>query len=464
MDPKQQQDGLKEDLHRGLRARHIQLIGLGGCIGVGLFLGSATAINLAGPSVILSYLVVGIAIYFVMRALGEVAIAYPVSGAFAAHASHLMSPIWGYLVGLNYVFMWMVTCMAELTAVGIYMNFWFPDLPQWVSALVALALMATVNFIAVSAFGEFEFWFALIKVLTIIFMIVAGAVMIFFGVGNGGVPTGFTNLVSHGGFFPHGLSGTLLALVMVTYSFLGIEIVGVTAGEAHEPEKSIKKAVDQVFWRILLFYVLSMLVILSIYPWDQIGTMGSPFVTTFQKLGIPAAADLINLVVITAVLSSCNTGIFSNGRMLYSLALQGKAPKIFARLNDRKLPGVAIGFSAAFLLLAVVLNYVLPEKAFVYVTSVSSFGAIFTWFVIIRCQQKFRATLTKEQVAKLPYKVPGSPWTGYAAIAFLLMVVIASAFQEDTRVALYVTPVWFALLLAYYWYRKRTNKMPVEEN
>ena len=179
MDPKQQQDGLKEDLHRGLRARHIQLIGLGGCIGVGLFLGSATAINLAGPSVILSYLVVGIAIYFVMRALGEVAIAYPVSGAFAAHASHLMGPIWGYLVGLNYVFMWMVTCMAELTAVGIYMNFWFPDLPQWVSALVALALMATVNFIAVSAFGEFEFWFALIKVLTIIFMIVAGAVMIF---------------------------------------------------------------------------------------------------------------------------------------------------------------------------------------------------------------------------------------------------------------------------------------------
>lgn len=454
MELKKSSDGFKEDLHRGLRARHIQLIGLGGCIGVGLFLGSATAINLAGPSVILSYLVVGLAIYFVMRSLGEVTVAYPVSGAFAAHAAHFMGPLWGYLVGLNYVFMWMVTCMAELTAVGIYMNFWFPDLPQWVSALIALALMTTVNFIAVAAFGEFEFWFALLKVLTIVFMIVAGAVMMFFGVGNHGVPTGFDNLFSHGGFFPHGIGGTLLALVMVTYSFLGIEIVGVTAGEAHDPQQSIKSAVNQVFWRILLFYVLSMVVILSIYPWDQIGTMGSPFVTTFQKLGIPAAADFINLVVITAVLSSCNTGIFSNGRMLYNLALQGKAPSIFARVNERKLPAVAIGFSSAVLLVAVLLNYLLPEKAFVYVTSVSSFGALFTWFVIIRCQQKFRASLSAEQVSRLTYKVPGSPWTGYAAIVFLLLVVVASAFQEDTRVALYVTPFWFALLLAYYWYRR----------
>lgn len=441
---------LHEDLERGLKARHIQLIGLGGAIGVGLFLGSATAIELAGPSVLLTYIIGGIAIYFMMRALGELSIAYPVSGAFSAHAARFLGPKWGYLTGWTYWYMWMVTCMAELTAVGIYMNFWFPELPQWASALVALLIMTAINFIAVSAYGECEFWFALIKIVTIIFMIVAGAGMIFFGIGNDGVATGISNLWANGGFFPNGFEGTLMALVMVMYSYLGIEIIGVTAGEAKNPEKTIKQSINEVFWRILIFYVLSLAVIMSIYPWNEIGHMGSPFVTTFEKLGIRGAADIINLVVITAVLSSCNSGIFSSGRMLYNLSLQGNAPQCFQTLNRHRLPWVGIVFSAFILLIAVGLNYIMPAQVFVYITSVGSFGALWTWFVILRTQQKFRASLTKEEVANLKFKMPGAPYTGWLTIAFLLCVVVASAFREDTRVALYVTPVWFLILLAGY--------------
>lgn len=447
---KEQNEELQENLERGLKNRHIQLIGLGGAIGVGLFLGSATAIELAGPSVLLTYIIGGIAIYFIMRALGELSVAFPVSGAFSAHAARFLGHKWGYITGWTYWYMWMVTCMAELTAVGIYMNFWYPDLPQWVSALAALAIMTTVNFVAVSAYGEFEFWFALVKILTIIFMIISGAGMIFFGIGNGWVPTGLSNLWSHGGFFPNGLGGTLMALVMVMYSYLGIEIIGVTAGEAKDPKSTIKKAIDEVFWRILVFYVLSLGVIMAIYPWDEIGHMGSPFVITFKKLGISGAADIINLVVITAVLSSCNSGIFSSGRMLYNLSLQGNAPSCFKVLNRHRLPWVGILFSSGVLLFSVIMNYVMPSRIFVYITSVGSFGALFVWFVILRTQQKFRESLTEDEVAKLAYKMPFAPWSGYLTTLFIAAVVVASAFREDTRVALYVTPVWFIILLVGY--------------
>ncbi len=456
------EDGMQENLHRGLKERHIQLIGLGGAIGVGLFLGSATAIELAGPGVLLTYLLGGIAIYFIMRALGEVSIAYPVSGAFSAHAHHFLGPIWGYLTGWTYWYMWIVTCMAELTAVGIYLNFWYPDLPQWIAALAALLIMTAVNFIAVSAYGEFEFWFALIKILTIVFMIITGGAMVFFGFGNGGIATGISNLWINGGFFPHGFSGVVMALVMVMYSYLGIEIIGVTAGEAENPKHSLKSAIDKVFWRILIFYILSLGVIMSIYPWNQIGHMGSPFVVTFERLGIGRAADIINVVVITAVLSSCNSGIFSTGRMLYNLSLQRKAPKVFSHLNKHQLPTVGILFSAAILLFAVVLNYIMPSQVFVYVTSVGSFGAIWVWFVILRSQMKFRASLTKEEVKALPYKMPFAPASGWLTIAFLLCVVVASAFRPDTRIALYVTPVWFAVLLTAYYFIKLRDKDSME--
>lgn len=441
----------EEELRRGLKERHIQLIALGGAIGVGLFLGSATAIKTAGPGLIFSYIIAGIFILFMMRSLGELAVSYPVSGSFSAYANKFLGPLAGYITGWTYWFMWIVTCMAEITAVGVYIHFWLPDLPQWIPALLALVAMTVVNIVAVSAFGEFEFWFALIKVVTIVVMIVLGGLMICFGLGNGGVPIGLTNLYSHGGLFPLGLKGIILSLVMVMFAYVGIELIGVTAGEAENPEKTIPAAINKVLWRILVFYVGALGVIMSIYPWDQLGTIGSPFVLTFNKLGITAAAGIINFVVLTAALSSCNSGIFSTGRMLYNLSLQNKAPKIFGKLSNRHIPLNGILVSFCFLFIGVVLNYLVPAQVFIYVTSVATTGAIWTWGIIVLAQLKFRAGLTADEVAQLKYPAPFYPVSNWATLIFLVFVLIIMAFDADTRVALYVSPIWFGFLLVCYY-------------
>lgn len=440
-----------EGLHRGLQERHIQLIALGGAIGVGLFLGSATAIKTAGPALMLSYFVGGLAIFVIMRALGELAVAYPVAGSFSTYAYNFLGPLPGYITGWTYWFMWVVTCMAEITAAGIYMTYWFPGTPQWAWALAALTIMTLVNLINVAAYGEFEFWFALIKVVTIILMIIVGLGMIIFGIGNQGVPIGISNLWTHGGFFAKGFSGPALALVMVAFAYLGIELIGVTAGEAQNPEKTIPSAIDKVFWRILIFYVGALFVIMSLFPWNEIGTKGSPFVITFDKIGIPAAAGIINFVVLTAALSSCNSGIFSTGRMLYNLALQRKAPATFGKLSRTSVPVNGIIVSAAFLLIGVVLNYLVPARVFEYVTSVATIGAIWIWAVILLSQISYRKSLSQDEIARLKYPMPLWPIASYLALAFLALVLVMMAFSEGTRVALYVGPVWFGLLIASYY-------------
>jgi len=442
---------LQEDLHRGLEERHIQLIALGGAIGVGLFLGSGAAIKTAGPSLMLVYFLAGIIMFYIMRALGEVAVAYPVSGTFSAHANIFLGPLTGYVTGWTYWFMWVVTCMAEITAVGVYVTYWLPEVPQWIPALLALLIMTSVNLISVRLFGEFEFWFALIKVVTILAMIVAGSAMIIFGIGNGGVAIGISNLWSYGGFFPYGIEGMCMSVVMVMFAYLGIELVGVTAGEAKNPEKSLPAAIDKVFWRILIFYVGALFVIMSLYPWNQIGTIGSPFVLTFNKLGIRAAAGIINFVVLTAALSSCNSGLFSTGRMLYNLSLQDKAPAMFGKLSDQSVPKNGIVVSAVFLLIGVVLNYLMPGQVFVYVTSVATSGALWIWGVILMIQLKFRQSLTAEQVVDIKYPMPHSPVSNWVSMLFLVFVVVVMFFNEDTRIALYIAPIWFGLLIASYY-------------
>jgi L-asparagine transporter-like permease len=441
-----------EDLQRGLKERHIQLIALGGAIGVGLFYGSASAIKTAGPLLLISYLVGGAMMFFMMRALGEVALAYPVSGSFSAYAHQFISPLFGYLTGWTYWFAWVVTCMAEITAVGVYTHFWLPDLPQWIPAMGALVCMSTINFMAVKAYGEFEFWFALIKIFTIVAMLLLGGAMIVFGLGNGGVPVGISNLWTvGGGFFAKGFSGFALSLVMVSFAYMGIELVGVTAGEAQNPEKSLPKAIDKIFWRILVFYVGALFVIMSLYPYDQLGTIGSPFVATFAKMGISSAAGIINFVVLTAALSSCNSGIFSTGRMLYNLSRQGKAPAVFGKLNSRKLPTNALIVSTILLLIGVVLNYLVPGDVFTYVTSVATTGTLFTWGIIVVVQMKYRQSLTPQEVAALKYKMPFYPVANYMVLGFLIFVAGAMAFDAGNRVALYVAPVWIGVLLIGYY-------------
>ncbi|WHY97188.1 amino acid permease [Peribacillus simplex] len=445
------QNSKESQLHRGLEERHIALMSLGAAIGVGLFLGSASAIKLAGPAIIISYAIGGLMIYLIMRALGEMAIKNPVAGSFSRYASEFVSPLAGYITGWNYWFVWIATCMAEITAVGIYMQFWFPDTPQWAWALAALAIMTTINFLAVKAYGELEFWFALIKIITIILMIVLGFGMIIFGLGNGGIAVGFGNLIEHGGFFPNGISGVILSFQMVMFAYLGIEMLGVTAGEVKNPEKSLKRAIDTVFYRILLFYVLALTVILSITPWDEMNGENSPFVMMFDKIGIPGAAGIIQFVVLTAALSSCNSGIFSTGRMLFNLAQQGESPKSFERTTKSGVPGVAIIVSAVVLLFGVYLNYMEADKVFTYVTSVATFGALWTWGTILVTQIMSRRKMSQGEKQGLSYKMPLFPFTSYFTLAFLVFVMVVLGFSADTRIALIVGPIWILLLVVLYY-------------
>jgi AAT family amino acid transporter len=438
-------------LNRGLRERHIRLIALGSTIGVGLFLGSANAIKLAGPAILLSYVLGGIAIFIIMRALGEMAVHQPVTGSFSRYAQDHLGHLPGYLTGWNYWFMWLVTCIAEITAVGIYMSVWFPDVPQWVWALAALAAMGAVNSAAVKIYGEFEFWFAMIKVVTIVLMIVVGACMIVFGVGNHGVATGISNLWTHGGFFPNGGHGMLMALQMVMFAYLGVEMIGLTAGEATNPRKSIPDAINSVFWRILIFYVGALFVILSIYPWNELGTHGSPFVMTFERLGIRSAAGIINFVVLTAALSSCNGGIYSTGRMLYNLAEQGQAPRLFAVTSSGGVPRRAIQLSIIALLFGVLLNYLVPAKVFIWVTSIATFGAIWTWTIVLVTQMKFRRSLSVTERERLTFRMPFYPYGSWFALAFLALVIGLMAYFPDTRIALIIGPIWLVLLTAFFY-------------
>ena len=438
-------------LKRELGERHIRLMALGACIGVGLFLGSAKAIEMAGPAIMLSYIIGGLAILVIMRALGEMAVHNPVAGSFSRYAQDYLGPLAGFLTGWNYWFLWLVTCVAEITAVAIYMGIWFPDTPRWIWALAALGSMGAINLLAVKAYGEFEFWFALIKVVTIILMIIGGTGMIVFGLGNDGVAIGISNLWTHGGFFPNGAQGVLMSLQMVMFAYLGVEMIGLTAGEAANPKKSIPDAINSVFWRILIFYVGALFVILSIYPWNEIGTTGSPFVMTFERLGIKTAAGIINFVVLTAALSSCNGGIFSTGRMLYNLALQGQAPKAFAETTASGVPRRAILVSVFALLLGVLLNYLVPEKVFIWVTSISTFGAVWTWGVILVTQIQFRKTLTPLEIKNLAFRMPFAPYGSWISLAFLALVIGLMAYFPDTRIALMVGPAWLILLTVLYY-------------
>lgn len=336
--------------------------------------------------------------------------------------------------------------MAELSVVGIYINYWFPSVPTWVSALIFLILITLVNLINVKAFGEFEFWFSLIKVVAIIAMIIFGLLIIFFGLGNSGQPIGLSNLWAHGGYLPNGLWGLLLSLVIVMFSFGGVELIGITAGEADHPKKSIPKAINQVVWRILLFYVGALLVLTIIYPWNLVGTTGSPFVEIFCHQD-SAAAGILNVVVLTAALSTYNSGLYSNGRMIYNLALHGSAPKVFATLSKSGAPFNGVIFSSGLTLIAVILNFLVPGKVFMYLMSVATMAAITNWIMILITQLKFRRIKQEAgEVGKLSFKLPLYPISNYVTLAFLAMVIVLMAYIPDMAYSLYIGPVWIIIL------------------
>lgn len=438
----------QEDTHleRGLSNRHIQLIAIGGAIGVGLFLGSAKAIAKAGPALLVTYAIAGVAIFFIMRALGEMLIHKPVAGSFATYAEQYVSPWAGFVTGWTYWFTWVVTGMAELTAVGIYTHYWFPNIPQWVPALAALVLLYTSNLVAVKLFGEMEFWFALIKVATIVILLGLGTAILIFGFGPLGQTASLSNLTHHGGFFPFGIIGVILTLQMAMFAFTGVELIGVTAGEAANPQEVLPKATNSVTYRILLFYIGSLVILMSLVPWKELDPAMSPFVAVFGKMGIPYAAGIINFVVLTAAASSCNSGIFSTGRMLYTLAQFKQAPKIFGEVNANHVPANAVTASVLLMLVGVALNYVVPEEAFVYVTSVATVGAIWTWGIIIVAHLGYRRAVRAGRTQAVSFRMPLAPYSSAFVLLFLAFGTAMLALDEGSRIALYIAPVWFALL------------------
>jgi L-asparagine transporter-like permease len=437
---------MTQHLQRRLTPRHITFMALGMAIGAGLFLGSASAINLAGPSVLFAYLFGGVMIFIIMRALGEMAVHDPVAGSFSSYAHRYLGPFAGYLTGWNYWLLMVGVGIAESTAVGIYMKQWFPDLPQWIWVFGSVVMIGTLNLMAVKVYGEMEFWFTMIKVVTVVLMILGGAGMIWLGWGNSGHPIGLGNLWQHGGWFPNGVTGMVLSLPVVVFAFGGIETIGMAAGEASQPERTIPRAVNSVLWRILIFYVGALFVIMAIYPWNQLGTQGSPFVTTFAKLGISQAAGVINFVVITAALSGFNSTTFSGSRMLYSLSNKGQAPAVLGKVSEHGVPIRGVLVTLACLVFGVLLNYLLPGRIFEVMMSILSFNTVWTWSMVLIAHFSFR-----RRFGKTAFPLRGWPLTSGICLAFLMFVLVMLGYSPDTRVALYVGAVWVLLLSVAYW-------------
>lgn len=447
-------------LKRGLSTRHIRFVALGSAIGTGLFYGSADAIKIAGPSVLLAYIIGGVAAYIIMRALGEMSLHHPVTGSFSRYAHDYLGPLAGFITGWTYCFEMLLVAIADVTAFGIYMSVWFPTVPNWIWVLSVVLIICAINLMSVRVFGELEFWLSFIKVATIIVMILAGIGIIIWGIGNGGQPTGISNLWTYGGFFSNGWIGTVLALHMVMFAYGGIEIIGITAGEAKDPAKSIPRAINSVPLRILVFYVGTLFVIMSIYPWNQVGTEGSPFVMTFQHMGITVAAGILNFVVITASVSAINSDVFGVGRMLFGMAEQGNAPKAFARLSRKGIPWVTVVIMTGALLLAAWLNYIMPKDVFLVIASLATFATVWVWIMILMSQIAFRRRLSADEVKALKFRMPGGVATTSVGLIFLAFIIGLIGYYPQTRISLYVGAGWIVLLLLAWAGLKRYRRRP----
>ncbi len=435
-------------MKRGLKNRHLQMIALGGAIGTGLFYGSASTIALAGPSVMLAYLLGGIVIFFIMRMLGEMAVDEPVSGSFSHYATKYWGAFPGFLSGWNYWFNYVIVSMAELTAVGIYMNFWLPELPQWISALAALLVITAFNLINVRAYGESEFWMALVKIVAIGCMILFGLFLIF--TSGAPFPDMFQNLWINGGFLPNGWYGLALSITVVMFSFGGIELIGITAGEAEDPDTTIPRAINQVIWRILIFYVGTMFVLMSLWPWSEVGKEASPFVQIFADIGVGSAANLLNIVVLLAALSVYNSAIYSNSRMLYGLASTDDAPKFLRKLSGSGVPVRGILVSSGITLICVALNYFFPGKVFLFLISIATCAAVISWGTICITHLRFRhhcdRTGKETKFHALLY-----PAANYLCLLFLAGILFFMAQIPDMQLAVGILPVW--VLVLYIGYR-----------
>lgn len=447
-------------LQRSMTAGQMEMISLGGAIGVGLFMGSSSTIKWTGPSVLLAYMFVGLILYIVMRALGEMIYINPGTGSFADYATEYVHPLAGYLAKWANVFEYIVVGMSEVVAATEYLKYWWPHINAFVSGLIIIAFLVAANLASAKAYGSLEFWFAMIKVLTIIAMILLGLGLIFFGWGNGGHPIGLSNLWAHGGFFTGGFTGFFFSMSIIVGSYQGIELLGISAGEVANPQQAIIKSVKSVLFRILIFYVGAIFVIVTIYPWNQLSSLGSPFVSTFAKVGITAAASVINFVVLTAALSGANSGIYSSSRMLFKLAHEGDAPKVLGRLSKRVVPDAAILGISGGILLGFIIDTLAStyskstSNLFVVVFSSSVLPGMVPWFVILLAELRFRKS-NPQVMTDHPFKLPLYPFSNYFAFAMLWVIVAFMFVNPDTRVSVIVGALVLILATVVYVVRHR---------
>ncbi|WP_443033759.1 amino acid permease [Streptomyces sp. CA2R101] len=459
-----QQSGLQS----GLKNRHLSMIAVGGVIGAGLFVGSASGIAAAGPGILLSYALVGALVVFVMRMLGEMAAANPTSGSFSSYADRALGRWAGFSIGWLYWFFWVVVLAVEATAGAAILTSWVPAVPQWAWALIVMVVLTATNLASVSSFGEFEFWFAGIKVVAIAAFIVLGGLAIF-GVlpGSDNAATGFSNLTSHGGFLPNGPTAILTGVLMVVFSFMGSEIVTLAAGESEDPERAVTKATKSVIWRVGIFYLGSILVVVSLLPWNDpsIAKKGS-YVAALDSIGIPHAGQIMNVIVLTAVLSCLNSGLYTASRMAFSLGQRGDAPKAFARTNTRGVPQAAILASVLFGFIAVGFNYLWPDTVFQFLLNSSGAVALFVWLVICFSQLRMRGIILRENPEKLVVRMwlfPYLTWATIAMISFVLVYMLTDDSEGGGRIQVLLSVLLAAVVVGVSLVRDRLGARAAEK-
>ena len=439
-------------LARNLSNRHLQLIAIGGAIGTGLFMGSGKTISLAGPSILLVYAVIGFMLFFVMRALGEILLSNLEYRSFADFAGDYLGPWAQFFTGWTYWLCWIVTGVADVVAVSGYVSFWFPELALWIPALGLIFTLLALNLPTVRNFGEIEFWFALIKIVAIVGLIIAGVYMLSTGFTlPNGSQASVAHLWNHGGFFPNGFLGFVAGFQIAVFAFVGIELVGTAAAETKDPERNLPKAINSIPIRVVLFYLGALFVTITVIPWDQVDPNSSPFVAMFSLAGLGIAAHVVNFVVLTSATSSANSGIYSTSRMIYGLATSKLAPKALAKLNKRQVPVNSLFFSCVFLLAGVVLLYAGQSiiEAFPIVTTISALLFIFIWSIILASYLQYRRK-RPDLHEKSTFKMPGGRAAVVMVFAFFAFILWALAQEPDTAAALKVTPLWFVLLAVAY--------------
>jgi AAT family amino acid transporter len=450
-----------EQLSRQLTSGQLSMIAIGGAIGTGLFLGSSLAVRTAGPGVIVSYLIGAVITIIFMGALSEMAVAHPTAGSFGVYAEMYLNPWAGFTVRYTYWAAQVIAIGGEATAIAIYCQWWFPNTPKWIWVLGFALGLLYVNARSVGSFGSFEYWFAMIKVVAIVLFIVLGAALVL-GLGPGAA-IGFSNLTANGGFLATGWRGVWMAMMFVIFSYMGTEVVAVTAGEARDPETAVPRAMRNLVGRLIVFYLGAILVLIAIVPWNRIqpgaGVTASPFVKVFELIGLPAAAHIVNFVVITAAASSMNCNLYLVSRMMFSLARGGYAPAAFGKVSERGTPVPALMVSAAGLGVAILVSVLFPDSAFVYLFGVSLFGGLYAWIVIFVTHLAFRPKWEAAGHGRLPVRLIGYPYTTLLGTAAIVAILASTWWVEGMRVTLIAGLPWLAFLTAaYYWNRRMQAK------